>query len=53
MENYGIKINAVTFIFMLKFFLAGELQNSIKRKEMTPISCYKFLLNEMMYSHDS
>ena len=51
MENYGIKINVVTFIFM--FFIAGELQNSIKHKEMTPISCYKFLLKEMMYSHDT
>ena len=29
MENYGIKINIVTFIFMVVFF-ACELQNSIK-----------------------
>ena len=28
MENYGIKINVVTFIFM--FVFVGELQNSIK-----------------------
>ena len=28
MENYGIKINAVTFIFMLSFPV--KLQNSIK-----------------------
>ena len=30
MENYGIKINVVTFMFMV--FFVGELQNSIKTK---------------------
>ena len=28
MENYGIKLNVVTFIFML--FLPVKLQNSVK-----------------------
>ena len=30
MENYGIKINVVTFMFMV--FFVRELQNSIKTK---------------------
>ena len=47
MENYGIKINVVTFIFII---LRVKLQNSIQAKKMTPISCYKSLLKLMFYS---
>ena len=48
MENYGIKINVVTFIFM--FLLWVKLQNSIQIQRRPPISCYKSLLKEMFYS---
>ena len=51
MENYGIKINVVTHFRVV--FLPVKLQNSIKLKEMAPISCYKYLLKEMFYSHDT
>ena len=52
MENYGIKINVVTFIFML-LFLPMNYKILKKHKEITPISCYKFLLKEMMYSKNT
>ena len=46
MENYGIKINDVTFIFIV--FFAGEIKTILyKPKEMTPISCYKSIQKEM------
>ena len=47
MENYGIKINVVTFIFM--FFFAGEITNSIQTQRNDP----KSLLKEMFYSQDT
>ena len=54
MENCGIKINVVTFIFM--FSLPVKLQKSIKTQRNDSFQFYKFyksLLKEMFYSQNT
>ena len=53
MENYGIKINVVTFIIM--FCFASEITNSIKKnsKKRLLSVAIKSLLKEMFYLHDT
>ena len=52
MENYGIKINVVTFIIM--FCFASEITKFNKNSKKRLLSvAIKSLLKEMFYSHES